>query len=76
MDSCRSAIFANVYVIVRGRGPDAMSHTHVRTARKWNVIISLVLAMIKTENSIVQCPNLLEISKQGLQIVHLQYIYM
>ena len=29
MDSCRSAIFANVYVIVRGR----MSHTHARTHR-------------------------------------------
>ena len=23
-----------------------------------------------------ECPNLLEISKQGVQIVHLQYFYM
>ena len=24
----------------------------------------------------IWCPNLLEISKQGVQIVHLQYLYM
>ena len=24
----------------------------------------------------IGCPNLLEISKQGVQIVHLQYIYI